>query len=40
MHCLLWLWDMPEYSVDPEDKVISIIDSVVTCQRTWDSNSD
>ena len=35
MHCLLWLWDMPVYSVDPEDKV-----SVVTCQRTWDSNSD
>lgn len=40
MHCLFWLSDMPVYGVDPDDKVISTIDSVVTCQRTWDSNSE
>ena len=40
MHCLFWLSDMPVYGVDPDYKVISTIDSVVTCQRTWDSNSE
>ena len=38
VHCLLWLTDVPVYGVDDDEKVISYIDSVVTCQRTWDNS--
>jgi len=38
MHCLLWLKDVPVYGVDTDEKVISYVDSIVTCQRTWDNS--
>jgi len=35
MHCLVWLTDIPQYGVSDTADVIQYIDSIITCQRSW-----
>ena len=35
VHCLLWISNVPVYGVDSTDDVITYIDKILTCQRTW-----
>jgi len=36
MHCMLWISDAPVYGVNSTEDVISYIDKILTCQRSWD----
>ena len=36
MHCMLWISDAPVYGVSSTEDVISYIDKILTCQRSWD----
>ena len=36
MHCLLWIADVPQYSVDDTKSVTQYIDQIISCRRTWD----
>jgi len=36
MHWLLWIADVPQYSVNDTAEVTQYIDQVISCQRTWD----